>query len=822
MQHAKIPENESERQAALDSYSIVNSLPEESFDDLTLIASQICDTPIALISLIDNDRQWFKSKFGLETNETPRNISFCGHAINDSKNTLQVKDAKLDPRFSDNPLVKGDLDISFYAGVPLVDSSNMALGTLCVIDQKPKELTNHQMKALEALARQVILKIEDRKRNEDLISEIDQKDENINDLKLKYYKLYQDAPDMMISVDPNTKKIVECNAVLCQRLGYSAKELLEKEIFSIYHPDCLDNAKRILIEFAKSGEVMNERLILMTKDGEKINISINVKAVKNEKGQILYSNSILRDIDELVSAENKLQQLNANLETQIAIRTSELSFQKERLELALEGTKDGILDWADIHSDNVWWSPVLYEMLGYERGNFEESVAFLIQQVHAEDHTNVSDAIKLCIETGTPFDLEFRLRLKNGRHKWFRGRANPIKDKSGKTSRITASITDINDKKELELELVKTKTFLRKVTDIAPSIIYVFDQKAMKNEYSNREIGVILGYSGEELMDMGDQLFPLLCHPDDRNIVFGQLEKIRALKNDESISAEYRMRHKNGKYVYLISKDTVFERDAEGNVTKHIGVATDITNVKEDHLKIARQSEILKEQNDEIKQFAYIAMHDMKNPIVTLEGHFNYLKTQLTNPSDEVSDSIEFIDEEMKKFQNTLEGLNNAIQIKEVSIREETVDLNPIINRLISSYQNELNDLNGKFNVHLARRSRVIGTHAYLESILMNLISNAVKYFSPNRNPIISINTEVQDDFLLLVVEDNGLGIDTQLHKQRLFKMFNRFHHHPNGSGMGLYLVKSMVEKLGGTIEIESEVDRGTKFSIRLKNESQK
>lgn len=156
---ALLPSNEGKRLAALRHFEILDSEPEQSYDDLTYIASVICQMPIVLVSLIDEHRQWFKSKLGLAVSETSRESSFCAHAILNNE-VMVVPDANLDTRFHDNPLVVGEPNIRFYAGAPLYSNDGFALGTLCVIDSVPRTLTEQQVKGLEALARQVSTLIE--------------------------------------------------------------------------------------------------------------------------------------------------------------------------------------------------------------------------------------------------------------------------------------------------------------------------------------------------------------------------------------------------------------------------------------------------------------------------------------------------------------------------------------------------------------------------------------------------------------------------------------------------------------------------------------
>src|SRR5882762_3984460 len=156
---APIPTNEKKRLNVLWQYEVLDTVPEEVFDDLTELAARICGAPIALITLVDEKRQWFKSKVGISINETSRDVSFCGHAILQS-DLFIVPDATRDERFSHNPLVTTEPKIRFYAGAPLVTPDGHALGSLCVIDKVPRELRAEQKQSLRVLARHVMTQLE--------------------------------------------------------------------------------------------------------------------------------------------------------------------------------------------------------------------------------------------------------------------------------------------------------------------------------------------------------------------------------------------------------------------------------------------------------------------------------------------------------------------------------------------------------------------------------------------------------------------------------------------------------------------------------------
>lgn len=177
-----IPSDEKQRLAAVRSYHLLDTLPEKDFDNITALTASICDTPIALVTLLDTDRNFLKSHYGLAFNEAPRDTSFCGHAILEETDVFVVEDARIDPRFEKNPLTT-DMQAVFYAGARLVNSDGFSLGTLCVFDTKPRTITTKQRRALSALAYQVVNLFEARKHNRMLLAAQEELKERNEELK---------------------------------------------------------------------------------------------------------------------------------------------------------------------------------------------------------------------------------------------------------------------------------------------------------------------------------------------------------------------------------------------------------------------------------------------------------------------------------------------------------------------------------------------------------------------------------------------------------------------------------------------------------------
>ncbi|MFT4984138.1 MAG: GAF domain-containing protein, partial [Flavobacterium sp.] len=220
------PLNEPERLKALESYSIMDSLPEKEYDSITQLASYICGTPISLITLLDENRQWFKSSLGLDVTETPRDISFCQHTIM-GEGVFEVNDALENELFANNPLVTGDPGIRFYAGAIIKDANGFTLGSLCVIDTKPRTLSDEQKNALKLLANQVVLLLDLRKKNARLVT-----------TQLEFERFIE-IPNSLVCIANLDGSYIKVNLAFATILGYVKKELEGKSFLDFIHADDL-------------------------------------------------------------------------------------------------------------------------------------------------------------------------------------------------------------------------------------------------------------------------------------------------------------------------------------------------------------------------------------------------------------------------------------------------------------------------------------------------------------------------------------------------------------------------------------------------------
>ncbi|MFT4535856.1 MAG: signal transduction histidine kinase [Saprospiraceae bacterium] len=260
MKSAIIPENEKERISLLESYQILDTSPESDYDDITKLASEICGVPISLITLIDEKRQWFKSKVGMDYESTPREYAFCAHSLSNPTTPLIINDTTKDERFHDNPLVTDDPNAVFYAGVPLVVKDGLALGNLCVIGNEPNEISESKLETLRILSNQVVKLLELRKANAHL-----KKSEA--DLKVINQNLYDFASVVSHDLKPPIRHVSQYTQLIKEEAGESDLKSIEKFLEKI--EESASNALELIDGILRYSKSINSY------NGENSNVDIS-------------------------------------------------------------------------------------------------------------------------------------------------------------------------------------------------------------------------------------------------------------------------------------------------------------------------------------------------------------------------------------------------------------------------------------------------------------------------------------------------------------------------------------------------------------------
>ncbi|MGV3754637.1 MAG: response regulator [Verrucomicrobiota bacterium] len=427
---APLPADEKERLEALYGYQILDTEAEQDFDDLTLLAAHICGVPISLISLIDEKRQWFKSKVGLEAPETHRDMAFCSYAIHD-RDVMTVPDAVEDGRFAENPLVKFDPKIRFYAGAPLVTSDNYAIGTLCVIDRVPRELTDAQKEALQALSRQVMAQIEMRR-----VMQAERRyRKEIEEAQGRLTDFLDNANDLIQSINPEGK-FLYVNRRWKETLGYSEEDLKTLTVFDLMSAECRQHCEESFARIMAGENIGQVQAVFQAKDGRKVELEGSVNC-RMEDGRPMETRGIYRDVTERRQAEREKHAL------------------AERLLLATKSAGMGIWEW-NLKTDQHTWDAQMRALYGMPP-DLKESYQVWENSVSAEDAEKVGNALKALMDHGTDYVVDFEVKLPDGSQRTLQARALVERDEQGRTERIVGVNWDITNRKQLEVELARAR-----------------------------------------------------------------------------------------------------------------------------------------------------------------------------------------------------------------------------------------------------------------------------------------------------------------------------------------------------------------------------
>ncbi|WP_339331131.1 PAS domain S-box protein [Aeromonas hydrophila] len=329
-----IPPDEAERLHLLHALRILDTPSEEVFDRITRLVARILDVPIALVSLVDTDRQWFKSRIGIDVNETPRELAFCAHAIAQTS-PLIVTDTTQDSRFMSNALVTGDPNIRFYAGVPLRSIGGLSIGTLCAIDSKPRQLNPGEVSILVDLA--ALVSKEMQMREAMLLSHArsEQAIQAMEDVEARFRTIFERAGVGIAMVAPDGGWL-RVNDALCQIVGYSQDELINLTFQDITHPDDL-NTDLSLLQQLINDDIDHYQLEkrYITKSGRYVWIQLIVTKKLSENGELEYFISIIKNVQEQKEAEASLAELHKDLEHRVETRTRDLQLANEMLSASI-------------------------------------------------------------------------------------------------------------------------------------------------------------------------------------------------------------------------------------------------------------------------------------------------------------------------------------------------------------------------------------------------------------------------------------------------------------------------------------------------------
>ncbi|MCZ8090801.1 PAS domain S-box protein [Flavobacterium sp.] len=486
---------------------------------------------------------------------------------------------------------------------------------------------------------------------------------------------------------------------------------------------------------------------------------------------------------------------------------------KERYDIVAKATSDTIWDWK-IDDDVFIWNKGIQGVFGYKKEDVGKNSNWWFERIHPEDSLKMSVRLYSFLDYKTDkWQDEYRFQCADGSYKYVIDKGFLVKDDKGKIIRMIGAIQDVTKQKEEEQRLRLLETVITKSNDAVMICGIKLNENSLPSiVFVNSAFEDMTGYKTSEAIGM-----PL-------DIIFGaksdskQIDLLKQKIKEYQICDIETVCYKKDNTLFWINFTMIPVTNKDGEHSHWISVQRDVTELKEKEKEREQLIRELTKNNNDLKQFSYITSHNLRAPLSNLTGLLNLIDDiPIENP--DLKELIDGFSTSTHLLNETINDLVKVIIIKDnPAIEKERILIKDI-------FENVFNQLNFLINLHkpilkieLSEEYISNINKSYLESIFLNLMTNSIKYRSATNQLKITITSKVINEELVISFKDNGIGIDMGRNKDKIFGLYQRFHNHPDSKGLGLYLVKSQVESMGGNISVESKLGKGTTFTLNFKN----
>lgn len=606
----------------------------------------------------------------------------------------------------------------------------------------------------------------------------------------KYRSIFEHIQDVYYRTDPDGL-VTEISPSIERYSGYKRGDIIGKPVADFYYSSV--DYEDLISQLKKNGTVSDFEIRLANARNCVVHTSISSKVIRDKQGNPVGVEGIMRDISERKLAEDKLQETH-NFYTQILSNTSQgLYVVNQDLEY-------------------VFWNKTMEAISGYSESYvLGKNPADLFAHVGNND---IVQSIKKALSGQTHTSGDYFYKIEDtGKSGWVQAFYTPLTDKHGSLHCALVAITDVTERKAAEDKLRLGDETLKKLSEQLPGAIYQYQQYpdgSARFPFASTAFEHIYELNPDDVKrDARPALERIL--PEDYDAV------VRAIHNSfqtmENWEQDYRVDLPERGLRWLRGRARP-EKKPDGSVIWH-GYITDITEEKMRQTELSDTLDIVSEQNSRLMNFAHIVSHNLRNHAGNISSLLSLYESEESEESR--TQLLSYLNMASERLNEAIHDLNEIIDQQagsETSIKTlNVVDYFKKIKEILST---DIINHSVVFKTSIPDDIDIEYNPAYLESILLNLISNAIKYRAPDRRPVITIRLEVKNGDPILTIKDNGLGIDLDKHGEKLFGMYNTFHSNDNSKGIGLYITKNQVESMGGTIEVESEIDKGTTFRVNL------
>ncbi|WP_184550000.1 PAS domain S-box protein [Mucilaginibacter sp. FT3.2] len=884
--------DEKERLIALQSYHVLDTLPEKEYDAITRLASYICNVPVALITLIDADRQWSKSKFGADVGEIPRAGAFCNKTIQHD-GIFEIGDTLQDADFKDNIFVTTQ-SVRFYAGAPLIDPDGYRLGSLCVIDMVPRKLTAEQLDALRTLADEVMSHLILRKQKHDLELSLTRYKE--------FYDLFDSSPDIHCIMDRGFK-IEQVNKCVKSIFGLSPEEVIGQPIWNFFSEEERVNSLKKLKEslgnrqrkvnietvvlnplenikwiswsvtfkndkwFASGRDISYQKYI--SQELEQLSLVAskvsNGVVISNAADEVVWVNDAFEHITGFSLAEVGNKYLGTTLNGTVVDAATEEKLiksikNKESYEVELLITpKAGGLLWIsvinsvirnregevekfirviidisarkkveqdleilsfaarkspggifirDIEGRFIWMNHALEDIIGYSFAELEGK-ALGTSLLGEDSDMSVFEAAVKAVKENRPYEVEIKVYKKDGTPIWIFLSNSPLFNEVGKVDRQIGVMVDITERKKNEAEV----NLLSLVASKATSGIVINNSEGQV-EWVNKAFEKITGYTLGEVSGnhLGDVLQGALTD-------VAIIQRARELsRNKQSFEVDLLIYRKDGQPLWISVINSVI-LDAKGKVDKYVEVIIDITEKKKAEIQLIAAKEEALQLSRAKDMFISVMSHEIRTPLNAVIGMSHLLLDD--DPLESQKENLGIL-----KFsaENLLTLINDVLDFAKmetgnVELEKVRVDLRDTIQSINSSLQYKA----AEKNIYLSKSideavpSVILGDRTRLSQIILNLVSNAVKFTETGGvNIDLKVIQETDKDVRIrFSITDTGIGIAPD----KINVIFEQFKQAEaditrkyGGTGLGLAISKRLIELHDSRINVDSVLEQGSTF----------
>ncbi len=773
MPPAALPPDETARLAALRRLGVLDTPPDPALDDLARVAALLCGTPMACVSLVDQGRQWFKARVGVEARETSRDAAFCAHAILEA-GLLEVADATTDPRVADSPLVSGAPGIRFYAGVPLRDEAGLALGALCVMDTVPRQLSPAQREGLTRLAGLALRHL--------LRAPVE---------ALAAARAALDALPIIAFEHDESGACTFVNAEWRRVTAMPLGDALGTGWLRAVHPEDRERLAREWEAAVARGEAVASTYRYQRPDGTITWVEGEACPRRDAAGRLLGYLGTAVDV-------------GPRRQSEAALRVSE-----RRLAHALEATNDGLWDW-EIATGSVHFSRRWCEMLGYAQAQVKANVSAWEDLLHPEDAPAVRAALEAHLAGRTPqYQTEHRLRRRDGGWAWVLDRGKVVEwAADGRPARMVGTHVDITHERQrasvLEEEHARFGTIIRN----APIAIAMLDTQ-MRYLATSRKWCADSHLDGQDLT--GRSHYDFFPWADGERRALHQ----RVLAGEQASCAEDTIPLPDGS-TCVVRWAMEPWRHADGTV----GGMIIVTESVDELVRARRQAE----ESARLKaEFLASMSHEIRTPMNGVIGMTGLLLgSQLTAEQRETAETIRASAESLLTIVNDILDFSKS-EAGKLTLEPVPFDLRRTVGEVADLLSPRAAEKGLELLVRYGRGvpGFVVGDAGRLRQVLTNLVSNAIK-FTAQGHVLVDVGLAPSPPGQAVVrfaVTDTGIGIAPE-QQARLFQPFvqadssttRRF----GGTGLGLAICRQLVELMGGSIGLDSAPGRGSTFHFTV------